>query len=144
MLQLIRCLVDNNDNDNFEENHGIIEGDCKEGKSIDPPPRTVHLANIGGGRGDLANAVAVHFAHPHVWQRIAARVTVMDNNKSSLAAERKRLLAINLDKHILFVLCDLSKEEKVDKVLGDAGRFNLVFSLHCCGGLAETAVELAL
>jgi len=50
----------------------------------------------------------------------------------------------NLDKHISFVLCDLSKEEKVDEVLGDVGRFDLVFGLHCCGGLAETAVELAL
>jgi len=68
----------------------------------------------------------------------------MDNNESSLAAGRKRSLVSNLDKHISFVLCDLSKEEKVDEVLGDVGRFDLVFGLHCCGGLAETAVELAL
>jgi len=38
MLQLIRRLVGNNNNDNFESNHGNIEGDCKEGNSIDPPP----------------------------------------------------------------------------------------------------------
>jgi len=69
---------------------------------------------------------------------------VIDNKKSSLAAGRKRALANNLDKHISFVLCDLSKEEKVDEVLGDVGRFDLVFGLHCCGGLVDTAVELAL
>jgi len=68
----------------------------------------------------------------------------MDNNESSLAAGRKRSLVSNLDKHISFVLCDLSKEEKVDEVLGDVGRFDLVFGLHCCGVMAETAVELAL
>jgi len=68
----------------------------------------------------------------------------MDNNESSLAAGRKQWLVNNLDKHISFILCDLSKEEKVNEVLGDAGRFDLVFGLHCCGGLAEMAVELAL
>jgi len=64
MLQLIRHLVgdNNNNNDNFELNRGRIEGDCKYGKYIDPPPCTVHLTDIGGSRGDLANAVAAHFA----------------------------------------------------------------------------------
>jgi len=107
-------------------------------------PHTVHLADIGGGRGDLANAVAAQFAQPRVQQQIAARVAVIDNNGSSLAAEIKRALANNFDKHISCVLCDLTKEEKMDEVLGDAGRFDLVFGLHCYRGLAETAVELAL
>jgi len=62
MLQLIRRLIGDNNNDNVKVNHGNIEGDCKEGNSIDPPPRTVHLADIGGGRGDLSNIVATHFA----------------------------------------------------------------------------------
>jgi len=69
---------------------------------------------------------------------------VIDNNESSLAAGRKRALENNLDTHIPFFLCDLSKEEKMDEVLSDAGRFDLVVGLHCCGGLAETAVELSL
>ena len=40
MLQLIRHLVGGNkhNKNNAEANVGIIEGDYKEGKSIDPPP----------------------------------------------------------------------------------------------------------
>jgi hypothetical protein len=104
-------------------------------------PQVLHFADIGGGRGDLANAVAAFFAQPHIL--FSAHVTVVDVNQSSLDAGRERAAAANLGSVMSFVLCDLSDETQVAALL-DRQRFHLVFGLHCCGGLAETAVELAL
>ena len=101
--------------------------------------RKLRLADVGGGRGDLANAVAAFFAH----QQIRAHVTVLDVNRSSLEAGQERAKAAKLDDYMSFVLCDLSNKEQVEDLLCRE-TFDLVFGLHCCGGVAEAAVELAL
>jgi hypothetical protein len=137
MLGLIRRLVGCDDNvvsTNFDDAAQNVATDANA-------PRVIHFADIGGGRGDLANAVAAFFAQPHI--PFSAHVTVMDVNQSSLDAGRERAAAANLGSSMSFVLCDLSDEKQVAALLSTQ-RFDLVFGLHCCGGLAETAVELAL
>jgi len=120
MLELIKRLVDG-----LENQHGLI-----------------HLADIGGGRGDLANAVAAYFtAGKNCSRRV--HVTVIDLNKSSLDAGRARAVDAGLGSYMTFVLCDLEDTERVTAVL-EKSTFDMVFGLHCCGGLAEAAVELAL
>ena len=106
-------------------------------------PRVVRFADIGGGRGDLANAVAAFFAQKQVRERIHAHVTVLDVNQTSLEAGRERAVAADLGAFMSFVLCDLSNKGQIDQLLGREN-FDLVFGLHCCGGVAEAAVELAL
>eukprot|EP00978_Attheya_sp_CCMP212_P039017 scaffold198780_cov34-Attheya_sp.AAC.1 len=55
-------------------------------------PRVYHVADIGGGRGDLANAVAAYFAQPYI--------------------RRERAALANLESHMSFVLCDLANESQ--------------------------------
>ena len=48
-------------------------------------PRVVHFADIGGGRGDLANAVACFFSQPALQEKgWGAHVLVLDVNQKSL------------------------------------------------------------
>jgi len=91
----------------------------------------LRAADIGGGRGYFGIAVAGTFSNIHV--------TVVDNNDSSLQAGRSRAEAAGLD-NMDFVHCDLGDSKQVEKL----GQFDIVFGLHCCGGLAEAAVEVAL
>jgi hypothetical protein len=118
MLRLIRRLVENTDKD------------------------VIRLVDVGGGRGDLANAVAAYFAQPN--QRIKAHVFVLDVNQSSLEAGKRRAEAANIGSYMSFVSCDLASPEQVGEFLMKHEPIDVVFGLHCCGGLAEAAVELAL
>uniref|UniRef100_A0A7S4MVX5 Methyltransferase domain-containing protein n=1 Tax=Odontella aurita TaxID=265563 RepID=A0A7S4MVX5_9STRA len=90
------------------------------------------LVDVGGGRGDLAHAVAKYYGS-------SVFVTVMDINPTSLSAGRK-LAHDHSTANMKFLLCDLSK---LDAAVLPA-HIDLVFGLHCCGGLSESAVELAL
>lgn len=118
MLRLIRRLVENT------------------GKDV------ISLVDVGGGRGDLANAVAAYFAQPN--QRIKAHVFVLDVNESSLEAGKRRAEAANIGSYMSFLSCDLANPEQVGEFLKKHEPIDVVFGLHCCGGLAEAAVELAL
>jgi len=100
--------------------------------------RTLHLIDVGGGRGDLAIAVAACLAAQHR----TAHVTVLDVNASSLSAGRERAAAAGLHGAMSFELLDVTERERVRDMF--AGRRSaLVFGLHCCGGLAEAAVDTA-
>ena len=70
-------------------------------------------------------------------------VTVVDCNKSSLQAGKASAEAAGLVDNMEFVYCDLSDSSQVQELL-KRQEFDLVLGLHCCGGLAETAVELAI
>ena len=130
-----------------------------QGEAVDaevgrPPasPRPVRLVDVGGGRGDLSNAVAAYFAQPCVRRRFSVHVTVVDSNGPSLEAGRDRAAAAGLSPLMSFVLCDLSDKAQTAGLIASGGAgglsssssFDLVFGLHCCGGLAEAAVELAV
>lgn len=103
---------------------------------------TVCVVDIGGGRGDLANAVAAYFAQPD--QRVTAHVVVLDVNESSLNAGKARAEAARIGGHMSFSYCDLGRADNVESFLQRHPVIDLVFGLHCCGGLSEAAVELAL
>ena len=106
------------------------------------PQRVLQLVDIGGGRGDLANAVAAYFTRS---TNTRVHITVMDNNESSLEAGRCAATTAGLDSCMTFLLCDLNDATEVATLLPTiTTSFDLVLGLHCCGGLAEAAVELAL
>jgi predicted RNA methylase len=135
MLNLIRRLV------GCEESDLKSPEEAASGEQQEEPFRELNFVDIGGGRGDLANAVAAFFAQPHV--KVKAHVTVLDVNQSSLDAGRDRASNLNLANNMSFVLCDIANRSNVDSLCANR-RFNLVFGLHCCGGLAEAAVDLAV
>lgn len=114
--------------------------------------QTLQLVDVGGGRGDLAMAVAAYFANhddDHDQDESSsnpdksAHITVIDINPTSLEAGKDRAAAAGLSSYMSFVLCDLSDSQQIQD-LTSTRTFDLVFGLHCCGGLAEAAVELAL
>ncbi len=118
---------------------GRIKKLLLDGSAVDDikQNRVIQLVDVGGGRGDLAHAVASYFAG-------GVHVTVLDVNKSSLEAGRARAVALGLSPFLSFVLCDLADGEAVNAIFGNNNSFDLVMGLHCCGGLAEAAVELAI
>merc|ERR1719195_1365946 len=104
---------------------GETAGNVKQGQLP-----TVHVLDIGGGRGDLAICVATVF-------RDRCHVTVVDCNSQSLSQGRERAAALGLDKGMTWLSCgisDLHPEEfrHVDVVLG----------LHACGGLTDAILNL--
>jgi hypothetical protein len=140
------------------------------------PTQTLQLVDVGGGRGDLAMALAAYYlAHDdqfktnnsdsssYIYQHPSAHITVIDINPTSLEAGKARAAAAGLDSYMSFVLCDLGDEQQIqdllvlwrsehkqqqqqqqdDNTAADLD-VDLVFGLHCCGGVAEAAVELAL
>jgi len=98
--------------------------------------RTIHVVDIGGGRGYFGIAVAAFFP-------TTMHVTVVDCNESSLQAGKTSASAAGLVDNIEFVYCDLNDSFQVKELL-ERQDFDLVLGLHCCGGLAEAAVELAI
>lgn len=135
MLRLILRLLDC---DHF----CLDDGDCKLGP---PPmaPHKLHLVDIGGGRGDLAMTVAAFLTQAHLRKYVQAHVTVIDVNQPSLQAGETRARSVGLEESMDFVLCDVSDDVQIQSLLNGKS-FDLFFGLHCCGGLAEAAVELAL
>ena len=90
----------------------------------------IGIVDVGGGRGDLAIALAASFGK-------RAFVTVLDVNKKSLLAGKARAGSAGL-KNVRFEECSIEDAPKrVDAV-------DLVVGLHCCGGLAEAAAAFAV
>ena len=110
------------------------------------PPRcsdaSLHVVEIGGGRGYLAMAVAACFDLEYS----NVHVTVVDNNESSLASGRHLAEAVNLANNMSFVLCNVSDASQMESLRQHrlSCPFDVVVGLHCCGGLAEAAIELAI
>jgi hypothetical protein len=118
----------------------------------------VHLVDIGGGRGDLAMAVAAFFKSNESLGKLSSSndksssnilncrkvyVTVIDMNQSSLDAGRIRASSAGLGDTMSFVLCDVTDSVQVRSLL-TSSNVDLVFGLHCCGGLTEAAIELSI
>lgn len=108
MAKLIGDLLDS----------GAADGRCHE------------VVDVGGGRGDLALAVAWLF--PHVL------ATVWETHAPSLEHGRARAAALGLH-NVRFRCCgDVSS---LASELG-AGRSPLVVALHACGGLTDAALDI--
>lgn len=120
-----------------------LVGSDREGRIQGESTRKIHLVDIGGGRGDLSMAVAAFFCNSKSHNIIDAHVTVLDVNESSLRSGEERARSAGLDSKISFVHCDISQNSQVDEFL-KSDTYGLFYGLHCCGGLAEAAVEIAL
>ena len=107
----------------------------------------VRIVDIGGGRGDLAMAIAAFFNNSNHCSR-NIHVTVIDMNQNSLDAGRQRATAAGLSQVMSFELCDVTDTLQVQSLLAPTSRLGgpvaLVVGLHCCGGLTEAAIELAI
>jgi len=152
-------------NDDTNNNKKKKNGDAND-YSPSPPPkkkcqrsrrrrRRLHLIDIGGGRGDLALAVAANLAQQFsdnnndddaAGVRSHVHVTVLDVNQSSLKAAEDRAKAASLSGNMSFICQDITDRGQTLQKLDCSkyGNCDLVFGLHCCGGLAEAAVDLAL
>jgi SAM-dependent methyltransferase len=110
-----------------------------------------HILDVGGGRGDLALALA---------QRFATKVTVVDRNATSVAAGQARAEAWNpaacRDGQIHFVVADFqayatSNRESAGQSVDHASLsmpppsppVDLVVALHACGDLSDAALHHA-
>lgn len=97
-----------------------------------------HVVDVGGGRGYLGLALAAELK--------TIDVTILDNNKSSLQAGRAIAEQFHLS-NIDFVQGDLSDLSSVQRQLIGKKQnrsIDLVVGLHCCGGLSEAALTLAI
>ena len=108
-----------------------------------------HILDVGGGRGDLAAALALTM--PNCW------VTVVDRNRSSLEAGRAYAKQLGLSKRMYFVHADFRAFTKdPDSFYDDAVNsspgcerrsppppINLVAALHACGDLSDLALSFA-
>jgi hypothetical protein len=152
------------------------------------PPLPLRLVDIGGGRGDLALAIAgclgPSLRLPGVdgqQHAVAVHVLVLDINALSLAQGEKRAREAGLIPSrgvggngacsLEFMQCDVSDSAAVTSCLearsyaslsrhglGEEGKredaggdgrgaslgVDLVVGIHCCGGLTEAALGLAL
>jgi hypothetical protein len=109
----------------------------QQGQGVGPkmgahPLPVLSLVDVGGGRGDLALAVAATFPH-------AVRVTVIDLNAASLSAGEARAKELGIA-NMGFVAADVFNALDGPALAG----VDLFFGLHTCGGLTDAVISLAL
>ena len=91
--------------------------------------------DVGGGRGDLAVAIALHFHNAHI--------TVVDCNESSIAAGKVYATKCNVDDRIEFVYQNFSDYYAEYVNDGTDDRIDVVVALHACGDLSDMALSFA-
>ena len=96
-------------------------------------PNIRHILDVGGGRGDLAIALAVGLGPE-------TRVTVVDMNESSLEAGRSFADQCGVGDRMNWICDDfVSYAER-----NDASDVDMVVALHACGYLSDLALEYAV
>lgn len=106
-------------------------------KRISVKREPITICDVGGGRGDLAIAAAAAFAE----EKPAVRVVVLDINQTSLEVGRRRAAKAGLASKMTFLNCDCADLAALRRATPSV---DLVFGLHCCGGLAEAATAFAI
>jgi hypothetical protein len=91
--------------------------------------------DVGGGRGDLAVAIALHFNNAHI--------TVVDCNESSIAAGKVYATKCNVDDRIDFIFQNFSDYYAEYVNDGSDDRIDVVVALHACGDLSDMALSFA-
>jgi hypothetical protein len=95
-----------------------------------------HILDAGGGRGDLAVAIAAEFP--------TAEITVVDKNKQSLEAGKKYSQRVGCLQDMNFVEADFLSFVKSDADLSsDSPRVDVVVGLHACGDFTDLILEYA-
>jgi 16S rRNA G966 N2-methylase RsmD len=116
------------------------------------PPK--HIVDVGGGRGDLATALALAFP--------TTLVTVIDKNQSSLNAAQEYARQLNCHGRMQFIHADMvdfvqNDDNNDDDENGTGGAtitqrmiqkdgqppVDLVVALHACGDLSDLALAFA-
>jgi hypothetical protein len=94
-----------------------------------------HILDVGGGRGDLSIALAMH---------VSAKVTVVEKNESSLLAGREHAKNLGCGDKMTFVHADFFDFVQVFEVSkDDTPPIDLVVALHACGDLSDLALAFA-
>ncbi|KAL3915910.1 MAG: hypothetical protein SGILL_005425 [Bacillariaceae sp.] len=105
-------------------------------------PRKVRVLDVGGGRGDLAVAMAQAFPNLHV--------TVVDVNESSLRAGKsfaEHTMGQKLaDEQTTFHCADFVSfaKDMAEKCSKTMNAFDVVVAWHACGDLSDFALEFAI
>jgi SAM-dependent methyltransferase len=111
----------------------------------------LRVLDVGGGKGDLAIAVALEFP--------AVDVYVVDSNSTSLRAGKRRAALLNVD-NVKFHAADVrdllllhthashstplsSSEGAKEGASSTVPKCDVVIGLHTCGGLADCALAVA-
>lgn len=113
----------------------LIRVSCKEKN------RKVVVLDIGGGRGDLA--VWLGKKRPHI------KTIAIDIHPPSVKGGQDAIASAGVSHSANVLLCDasdlISKDNEIrNKAKNLVGNFDLLVGLHCCGGLSETAMVVAL
>jgi SAM-dependent methyltransferase len=119
----------------LSKKHPQIQWMVDRMRQLADPARSLHVLDVGGGRGDLAVQVAVAFPAWHV--------TCIDTNESSLAAGRAYAEQVDdgLTARVRFVRADFC-----DVVLGKSDLVrpvDICCALHACGDLSDLALHFA-
>eukprot|EP00920_Eleutheroschizon_duboscqi_P017882 GHVT01042873.1.p1 GENE.GHVT01042873.1~~GHVT01042873.1.p1 ORF type:complete len:875 (-),score=60.13 GHVT01042873.1:638-3262(-) len=103
----------------------------RRSKSVDTPravpPQWTRIIDVGGGRGDLALAIAENIPR--------CRVLVVDCNDASIRAGHRRALMTGLADRIQFVKADFRAFDS-KRCIAD-----MVVALHACGGLTDAVIS---
>jgi len=105
-------------------------------KQFDRQPR--RFLDVGGGRGDLAVQIALHFPE--------ATVVVVDSNESSILAGKDYAAKCGVEQRIEFCcmnFTDFVEEHDAVGCNGSYGDVDFVLALHACGDLSDMALSFA-
>jgi len=107
-----------------------------------------HILDVGGGRGDLAIALAMGLG------QYKTRVTVVDMNESSLEAGRKFAEECGVGDRMEWICTDFesyvkdtqqqSQQTTTTEDSKKNDRIDMVVALHACGYLSDLALEYAV
>jgi hypothetical protein len=107
-----------------------------------PKSARIRLLDVGGGRGDLAVAMAQAF--PDI------QVTVVDLNESSLQAGKafaeQMMGKVDADDRTAFVCADFASfaRDLLQSPEKEGKPFDIVIAWHACGDLSDFALEFAM
>lgn len=96
-----------------------------------------HVLDVGGGRGDLAIALALGLGPD-------TRVTVVDMNEASLEAGRLFAEQCGVADRMDWICDNFVKFASTDNVSGENHCVDMVVALHACGNLSDLALDYAV
>ncbi|KAL9182338.1 hypothetical protein ACHAXT_012990 [Thalassiosira profunda] len=102
-------------------------------RQFDQTPR--RFLDVGGGRGDLAVQLAVHFPE--------AQVVVVDCNESSVEAGKEYAAKCRVENRIEFITQNFAEYVETYDASSERVNVDCVVALHACGDLSDLALHFA-